>query len=93
MSLLLDVARVAAGANVVMLLALGYIWASNYRQIQSKQTLGALVFTVLLLAENVLALYYYTSGLQVSQPAIRAMMILQVLEAFAVAVLLWVTAS
>jgi hypothetical protein len=93
MSLLLDVARVAAGANVVMLLALGYIWASNYRQIQSKQTLGALVFTVLLLAENALALYYYTSGLQVSQPAIRAMMILQVLEAFAVAVLLWVTAS
>lgn len=93
MSLLLDVARVAAGANVVMLLALGYIWASNYWQIQSKQTLGALVFTVLLLAENALALYYYTSGLQVSQPAIRAMMILQVLEAFAVAVLLWVTAS
>mgnify|MGYP006287125375 CR=1 FL=1 len=93
MSLLLDVARVAAGANVVMLLALGYIWASNYRRIRSKQTLGALVFTTLLLAENALALYYYTSGLQVSQPAIQAMMVLQVLEALAIAVLLWVTAS
>jgi hypothetical protein len=51
------------------------------------------VFTTLLLAENALALYYYTSGLEVSQPAIQAMMVLQVLEALAIAVLLWVTAS
>lgn len=92
MSLLLDVARVAAGLNVVLLLFLASVWARNYREIRSKQTLGTLVFALLLTAENLLALYYYTlSGLALSAPAIRAMMYLQVLEFLAVAFLTWVT--
>lgn len=92
MSTLLTVARVAAVANVVLLLALAYVWATTYRQVQSKQTLGTLVFAVLLLAENALAFYYYTlSGLELTTPAIRAMMVLQVLELFAIAFLTWVT--
>jgi hypothetical protein len=92
MSVLLTVAQVAAVLNVGLLLALAYIWASNYRRIHSKQTLGTLVFAVLLLAENVLAFYYYTfSGLDLSAPAIRAMMFLQLLELFAIAFLTWVT--
>jgi hypothetical protein len=94
MSLLLDVARVAAAVNIVMLLALASVWATNYRQIRSRQTLGALVFALFLLAENALALYYYVfAGLDVSPPAIRAMMFLQVLESLGIAFLLWVTAS
>lgn len=93
MSFLLDAARVAAAANVVMLLGLAYIWAGSYRELRSKQTLGALVFSLLLLAENALALYYYTGGLDISPPAVRAMMLLQVLEAGGIAFLLWVTAS
>ena len=92
MSTLLTVARVAAAANVVLLLALMYVWATTYRQVRSKQTLGTLVFAALLLAENVLAFYYYTvSGLDLSTPAIRAMMLLQVLELLAIASLTWVT--
>ncbi|MEF8841614.1 MAG: hypothetical protein V5A62_08310 [Haloarculaceae archaeon] len=92
MSTLLAVAQVAAAVNVVLLLALAYVWGSNYRRIASKQTLGTLVFAVLLLAENALAFYYYTfSGLELAAPAIRAMMFLQILEALAVAFLAWVT--
>jgi len=49
MSLLLDIARAAAGANVLLLLALGYVWGTNYLRIRSKQTLGTLTFVVFLL--------------------------------------------
>jgi len=92
MSTLLAVAQVAAAVNVVLLLALAYVWGRNYRRIDSKQTLGTLVFAVLLLAENALAFYYYTfSGLELTTPAIRAMMFLQILEALGVAFLAWVT--
>jgi len=90
---LLDVAQVAAGVNLTLLVGLGTVWTRNYREIQSTQTLVMLVFTLVLLAENGLALYYYTwSGLALSLPAIRAMMYLQVLESLAIALLAWVTA-
>lgn len=91
MSLLLDVARVAAGLNVLLLLVLSYIWARNYRRIRSQQTLGTLVFALFLLGENALALYYYLYGPAMSAPAIRAMMYLQVLETAGIAFLVYVT--
>lgn len=92
MSALLTVARAAALANVALLTALAAVWASNHRRIGSKQTFGTLVFAVLLLAENGLALYYYTlSGIELAALAVRAMMLLQVTESLAIAVLAWVT--
>jgi len=91
MSLMLDVARVAAGANVALLAVLVAVWARSYRQIRSRHTLGALVFALFLLAENALALYYYFSGLSIAPPAVRAMMILQVLEAVGIAAYTYVT--
>jgi hypothetical protein len=91
MSLLLDIARIAAGVNVVLLVAIGYVWARNYRQIRSKQTLGSLIFVAFLLAENLLALYYYlTIVAPLPDAAIRAMMYLQILEAGGLLVLAYV---
>ncbi len=92
MSLTLDAARIAAALNVVLLLGLIGIWVRNYREIRSPMTLGSVVFAVLLLAENGLALYYYTlASIPLSAPAVRAMMYLQVLEAVGIAVLTYVT--
>jgi hypothetical protein len=92
MSALLTVARAAAVINVGLLAALAYVWASNHRRIGSKQTFGTLLFAVLLLAENGLALYYYTlSGIELAAPAVRAMMLLQVTETLGIAFLAWVT--
>lgn len=59
MSLWLDAARVAAGANVVLLVALGRIWLRNYRRHGADHTLGLLVFAAFLLLENLLWLYLY----------------------------------
>lgn len=59
MSLWLDAARFAAGANVVLLLVLGRVWLGNYRRHGADHTLGLLVFAGFLLAENLLWLYLY----------------------------------
>lgn len=92
MGLMIDAARVAAAANVVLLLGLIGIWVRNYREIRSPMTLGSTVFATLLLAENGLAFYYYTfASIELSAPAVRAMMYLQILEAVGIAVLSYVT--
>ena len=60
MGVWLDLARVAAAANAVLLLGLGSVWLRNYRRHGAKHTLGLLVFAAFLLVENVLWLYFYS---------------------------------
>lgn len=99
MAVWVDIARIAVGLNVLLLAVLGYVWGRNYYRIRSKHTLGLLMFSVFLLGENVLTLYYYLmdptlSGWFTSEvPAIawRAMMALHVLETLGLAFLAWVT--
>ena len=99
MSVWADAATVATGLNVLLLLALSYVWGRNFLQLRSKHTAGLLVFAVVLLAENGLALYYYLVDPQLSiwyatrAPTLlwQATMALHVLEFVAVAVLTWIT--
>ncbi|GAB3419624.1 hypothetical protein GCM10027435_21230 [Haloparvum alkalitolerans] len=91
MSLTLEVARVAAATNVLLLLVLVGIWGRNYATIRSKHTLGSALFALFLLAENALALFYYLDPPSMSGPAVRAMMYLQVLEFAGIALLVYVT--
>lgn len=99
MSIWIDVARLSTAVNVLILLGLSAIWARNYLRIRSKHVLGLMIFAVLLLAENALALYYYlldptlSAWFATAVPVIawRALMILHVLETAALAFLLWVT--
>ncbi len=91
MSALLELARLAAGVNVLLLGGLLFVWARNYLTIKSKHTLGACVFAVFLLAENALALYYYVLGPAMPPPAVRAMLYLQILETLGIGFLVYVT--
>jgi hypothetical protein len=59
MELWLNIARAAAGVNVVLLLALGSVWLRGYRRHGASHTLGLLVFAALLLVQNALWLYFY----------------------------------
>ena len=59
MSLLLEVARLAAVLNIGLLLLLGYVWVGNYRQHRASHTLGLLLFAGFLLLQNVVWLYLY----------------------------------
>lgn len=59
MTVWLDLARAAAGVNVLLLLALGSVWLRNYRRHGASHTLGLLVVGAFLLVENALWLYFY----------------------------------
>lgn len=99
MAVWVDIARIAVGLNVLLLSVLSVVWGRNYYNIRSKHTLGLLLFSVFLLGENVLALYYYLIDPDLSvwfssdvpDIAWRAMMLFHVLEALGLAFLTWVT--
>lgn len=59
MSVWLTAARLAAAANLVLLVALGSVWLRGYRRHGASHTLGLLVFAAFLVVENVLWLYFY----------------------------------
>lgn len=59
MSLLLEVARLAAVANIGLLALLAYVWGVNYRRHRASHTLGLLVFTAFLLLQNGVWIYLY----------------------------------
>lgn len=59
MSVWLDLARLLAGVNVLILVALGSVWFRGYRRHGASHTLGLLVFAAFLLVENALWLYFY----------------------------------
>lgn len=96
MALWLDLARLAAALNVLLLVALTYVWGRNAATFRTKHTYGLAVFSVLLLIENLLAVYVYTFDptlrpwLEGSVPlAQAAMMALRGVELVALAVLAW----
>lgn len=95
----IDLARVAVSVNMLLLLALGYVWGRNYVQIRSKHTLGLLLFALFLFGENAMALYFYLLDPLLSQwfssavpdPAWQAMIIFHALETVGLAVLAYIT--
>ncbi|MFB6105721.1 MAG: hypothetical protein ABEJ70_01980 [Halobacteriaceae archaeon] len=99
MGLWIDVVRVAAALNVVLLLGMSVVWGRNYRSVRSKHTLGLLVFGLLLLAENALALWVFGMDpmlarwftTKVQGPPGHAMAVLRVLESGAILFLAWVS--
>jgi hypothetical protein len=99
MSLWFDVARVAAGVNILLLAVLLSVWGRNYLDLRSKHSLGLMVFALLLLLENAVALYIYlldptlSAWFSSAVPDIawQGMMSLHVLETVGIGFLVWIT--
>lgn len=99
MSIWVDVARVATGLNVLLLLSLGYVWGRNFVAVRTKHMFGLLLFSVFLLAENAFALYTLTLdpiltvwfSTQVPDVAWRTMIFFHALETVGLLFLTWVT--
>jgi hypothetical protein len=88
-----EAAQLAAAINVVILLALSTVWARNYRQFRSKHALGLLVFGVLMLAENGLALYFLSIDPMLMMEGVQqqAQTSLRLLMSLAFIFLAWIT--
>lgn len=101
MSMWVTVAKAATAINVVLLIALGYVWARNYRKFRSKHALGLLLFAFFLLLENGLVLYTYLLDPTLSSwwhdeslvPMIvwQAQMAIHVLQTIGLLFLVWIT--
>lgn len=98
MAALLQVARLAAAANLVLLLGLGAVWLRNYRRHGATHTLGLLVFAAFLLVENALWLFLYVGNEDFSGWFVAAGTDVQVgvtllcgLETVALTFLAWIT--
>jgi len=52
---------VLAGASIVILVALLYIYSSNFRTLRAPLSLGLIVFAGLFLLENLAAIYFYVT--------------------------------
>jgi len=93
------IARVSVLLNVLMLLVLTGIWARNYRSFKSKHALGLAIFGAVLLAQNILTLYFYllhpvlASWFATDMPpqAWTANIVVHVFQTVALGFLLWVT--
>lgn len=53
------IAAALSGVNLVLLAALGVIWARNYQTFRTTLVLALLVFCAVLFIENAVALYYF----------------------------------
>ena len=84
---------------MLLVAALAYVWGRNYARLRSKRTLGLLLFSLFLLAENGLTLYYYLLdsdlslwySTQVPTVVWQATMLLHVLQTVGLLFLAWIT--
>ncbi len=53
-----ETSLVLSGLNALILVSLIYVYAQNYQKLNSKFSLGLLIFASILLLENVLAFYF-----------------------------------
>ncbi|WP_122089726.1 hypothetical protein [Halalkalicoccus subterraneus] len=85
-------ATLFATFNVCMLLALTYIWVTNYRRFRTAITLGFLCFGIVLLVENLLAIYFFfgTDEFYTTVAAQQMVLVLRLLESIALICLSWV---
>ena len=56
--MLTETAIILSGLNVAILSSLIYVYAKNYQTLNSKFSLGLLIFASILLVENALAFYF-----------------------------------
>lgn len=90
--MLTKIAMALSAANIAILGSLIYVYATNYRSLNSKFSLGLLIFASILLLENLLAFYFNLTmmGLYAEKVAQQAM-ILRGLETISLVVLGYIT--
>lgn len=88
------IATLLSGGNLVLLGILTYIWLQNYRTFRTPLLLGLLVFAVILMLENLVAVYFFFAEEMLygyDEFVHRVMLSLRALQFFALLSLAYVT--
>ena len=87
-------ASALAGLNIIFLAALTAVWIRNYRTFRTNLILGLVAFSLVLLIENAVAVYFFFSmqSLYAGDVGVqRAVLVLRALQLVAVVFLTYVT--
>ena len=88
------VATALSGGNFLLLGILSYVWIQNYRTFRTPLVLGLLVFSLVFMLENLVAVYFFFAEemLYGYEPIVhQVMLILRGLQFFALLSLVYVT--
>ena len=78
--------------NMILTLALLYIYTQNYAKMKSRYTIGLMLFAGIFLIQSALGLYFDTSMVMYStQEAVTAATALEAIKAVSFAILLWIS--
>jgi len=78
--------------NIGILISLIYVYAQNYQKLNSKFSLGLLIFASILLIENTLALYFnYTMMGLYAETVAQQALILRALQTASLTTLAYIT--
>jgi len=90
----LNVATAVSALNIAILLALTAVWVRNYREFRTPLVLALVVFGLVLLAENGVAIYFFFSMkmLYAADSTVQsAVAVLRGMQFVALAFLAWAT--
>ena len=83
---------IIASINMVLILALLYVYVKNLIRIRSGFTFGLVLFAALFLFHNILVFYFSITMMPLYADAVSPyMLVFTILQAFAFAILNWVT--
>ncbi len=88
----LDFATIINGLNILLLLALLFVYIKNYLSMRSNFGLGLIFFALLLLIHNIVAVYSQISMIMYYSSEVAGFaFLLNVLQSLALAVLVYIT--
>lgn len=84
---------VLAASSSAILVALLYVYGTNFRSLRSPLSLGLIVFAALFLVENLAAMYFYVllANAEFGAPVAMPMLALNAVELIGFATLLYVS--
>lgn len=90
----ITIATIISAGNLILLATLTYIWLQNFRRFRSTMVLGLLIFSLVLMLENLVVVYFFFAEemLYGYEPIVhRVMLALRSLQFIALLSLVYVT--
>ena len=92
MSMLMNIATVVNGINILLVLSLLYVYLKNLVKIKSIFTIGLVIFALLFLLQNIISFYFFITMMPYFVNEVESYVFLfSILQTLAFIVLNWIT--